>query len=94
MGYGERSAGWAFASAYACQTCAAGSAGFDPLLFLGWKITDYLYHALQARSGSTSQVMIMPAVGTHCLMTREQQVRFSGKIYRQMHFSVMIGGMD
>ena len=36
----------------------------------GGKITDYLYHALQARSGSTSQVMIMPAVGTHCLMTR------------------------
>ena len=45
----------------------------------GGKITDYLYHALQARSGSTSQVMIMPAVGTHCLMTREQQVRFFGE---------------
>ena len=45
----------------------------------GGKITDYLYHALQARSGSTSQVMIMPAVGTHCLMTREQQGRFFGE---------------
>ncbi len=45
----------------------------------GGKITDYLYHALQARSGSTSQVMIMPAVGTHCLMTRKQQVRFFGE---------------
>ena len=45
----------------------------------GGKITDYLYHALQARGESTSQVMIMPAVGTHCLMTREQQVRFFGE---------------
>lgn len=45
----------------------------------GGKITDYLYHALQARGESTSQVMIMPAVGTHCLMTKEQQVRFFGE---------------
>lgn len=45
----------------------------------GGKITNYLYHALNAKDDGPSQVMIMPAVGTHCPMTREQQIRFFGK---------------
>ena len=45
----------------------------------GGKIANYLYHALNLKSVGGQAVMIMPAIGTHSPMTREQQIRFFGE---------------
>ena len=54
----------------------------------GGVITSYLYHRLSR----DAKVRIMPAVGTHRAMSREEQIRFSGRTCRRRFFCTMTGG--